>query len=59
MSDDYQTPTPGSKTWSKVQENNDQGQGSAFKGSSKMFQPKVKLEEWPPDSRSKAPGDAA
>jgi len=55
---DYRDPTPGSKTLPPcIQSKNDQGQGSTYKGPSTMFQPKVKLSEWPPDKRSNAPGD--
>jgi hypothetical protein len=57
MSEDYQSPTPASKTFPAVVQHNDQGQGSTYKGPATMFQPKVKLEEWPPDHRSNAPGD--
>jgi len=54
---DYQNPTPGSKTMPRIQSDNNQGQGSAYKGSSSMFQPKVPLQGWPPANGRPAPGD--
>lgn len=56
MSDDYQNQTPGKTSSPPVQQENDQGQGSCYKGG-KMFEPKVKLDEWGPDKSGRAPGD--
>lgn len=46
-------PTPGSKTMPKIQSENAQGQGSAYKPTTPMFQPKVSLENWPPQTHPK------